>query len=167
MRYIFNTVALFFLFPVSLFAQIPGRPPAQTIPNFQFFRFNNTSFTDKDMPQGKIIFFMFFDSDCDHCQRAIKSIGDQYQAFKKAAVFLISIDDQNKINRFMDTYGSKLKGQKNVTLLHDTQNEFIYKFKPKKYPSLFLYSQQQTLMMYDDDEKSLDKFLEKIRVATK
>jgi peroxiredoxin len=167
MRYIFNTLALFFLFPGSLFAQIPGRPPAQTIPKFQFFRFNNTSFTHKDIPQGKIIFFMFFDSDCDHCQHAIKSIGDQYQAFKKTAVFLISIDDQNKINHFMETYGSKLKGQKNVTLLQDKLQQFIVKFNPVRYPSMFIYSPEKKLIDYEDNPESVFRLVNAINKTGK
>ena len=167
MRYTFNTLALFFLFSGSLFAQIPGQPPAQTIPQFQFFRFNNTSFTDKDLPQGKIIFFMFFDSDCDHCQHAIKSIGDQYQAFKKTAVFLISIDDQNKINHFMDTYGSKLKGQKNVTLLQDKLQQFIVRFNPVRYPSMFIYSPEKKLIDYEDNPESIFRLVNAINKTGK
>jgi len=167
MRHIFNTLALFFLFPGGLFAQIPGKPPAQTIPQFQFFRFNNTSFTDKDLPPGKIIFFMFFDSDCDHCQHAIKSIGDQYRAFKKTAVFLISIDDQNKINHFMNTYGSKLKGQKNVTLLQDKLQQFIIKFNPVRYPSMFIYSPEKKLIDYEDNPESIFRLVNAINKTGK
>ncbi len=85
---------LFISFKVS--AQILSQPPAQVIPDFKFFRLNNIPFTNKDVPKGKMTFFMFFDSDCDHCQHAIKSIGEQIQTFKKPIIFLISIDDQKK-----------------------------------------------------------------------
>ena len=162
MRYTFNTIALIFLVSVSLSAQISGQPPAQTIPHFQFFRFNNTPFTDNDIPNEKILFFMFFDSDCDHCQHAIKSIGEQFQAFKKTSIFLISIDDQNKINHFMHAYGSKLKKQKNVTILQDKFQQFILKFKPGRYPSMFLYSSEKKLIDYEDNSESVFRLVNAI-----
>jgi alkyl hydroperoxide reductase subunit AhpC len=167
MRYALNTVTLFFLISSGVSAQIAGQPPAQTIPEFKFFRFNNSSFTDKDLPAGKMVFLLFFDSDCDHCQNAIKNIGNEYQSFKKIPVFLISIDDQNKINHFMDTYGSKLKGQKNVTILQDKLHQFISKFNPIRYPSLFLYSPEKKLVDYEDNPESVFRLVNSINNAGK
>ena len=155
-------LALFFLISNSSSAQISGQPPAQKIPQFQFFRLNSSSFTDKDLPSGKLIFFIFFDPDCDHCQHAIKIIGDQYPAFKKTAMFLVSIDDQNKINSFMNTYGKKLKSQKNVTLLQDKSQQFMTKFNPVRYPSMFLYSADKKLIDYEDNPESVFRIVNAI-----
>jgi len=162
MRYAFNTITLFFLISFSGSAQIAGQPPAQTIPEFKFFRFNNASFTDKDLPPGKMVFFLFFDSDCDHCQNAVKNIGNQYESFKKIPIILISIDDQDKINHFMETYGSKLKGQKNVTILQDKLQQFISKFHPLRYPSMFLYSSEKKLIDYEDNPESVFRLVNTI-----
>jgi peroxiredoxin len=148
-------------------AQISGQPPAQTIPHFQFFKLDNTSFTDNDLPKGKIIFFMFLDPDCDHCQHAIKSIGEQYQAFKKTTIFLISIYDKNKMNHFMDTYGGKLKVQKNVTILQDKLQQFIAKFNPERYPSMFLYSPEKKLLNYEDNPESVFRLVNAINKNVK
>jgi peroxiredoxin len=167
MKYIFNTLILMNLVFNNGTAQIIGKPPAQTIPQFQFFRLDNTSFTDKDVPKGKMVFFMFFDPDCDHCQHAIKSIGDQFQSFKNVPVFLISIDDQNKINHFLDTYGSKVKGQKNVTILQDKLQQFITKFNPVRYPSMFLYAADKKLIDYEDNPESIFRFVNAINKNVK
>ncbi len=59
----------------------------------------------------------------------------------------------------MDKYGKQFLGKKNVAILQDLNNEFIIKFKPRKYPSLFLYSAKKQLLMYDDDEKKVTEFL--------
>ena len=143
MRYTFNTLALLFLISFSVSAQIPGQPPAQTIPEFKFFRFNNASFTNKDLPQGKMVFFFFLIQIATIVRMPLKISGNEYQSFKKTSIFLISIDDQNKINHFMETYGSKLKGQKNVTILQDKLQQFISKFNPRRYPSMLLYSPEK------------------------
>jgi peroxiredoxin len=167
MRYTLNTLALLFLISFRISAQIPGQPPAQTIPEFKFFRFNNAPFTNKDLPQGQTVFFLFFDSDCDHCQNAVKNIGKEYQSFKKISIFLISIDDQKKINHFMETYGSKLKGQKNVTILQDKLQQFISKFNPRKYPSMFLYSSEKKLIDYEDNAESVFRLVNAINKTGK
>lgn len=141
---------------------IVAQIPAGTIPEFTFYRFNQTAFTNKDLPTGKMIFIVFFDPDCDHCQHAITTIGQQYKAFTKTAVYLISMFDQNKMNHFMDTYGKALKEQKNVVLLLDKLGQFINKFKPKKYPSMFLYSPEKKLLLYEDDPANIPKFIKAI-----
>lgn len=162
MRYKFILLSIFFLISCNMFAQISGQPPAQTIPKFNFFRFNNAPFTNNDLPQNKMLFFLFFDTDCDHCQNAINNIGKEYQAFKKTSIFLISLDDQNKINHFMETYGIKLNGQKNVTMLQDNLHQFIAQFNPRKYPSMFLYSSKKKLIDYEDNPESVFRLVNAI-----
>ncbi len=110
---------------------------------------------------------MFVDPDCDHCQHAINSIGQQNQAFKNTAFFLISMFGADKINHFMDTYGSKLKGQKNITILQDKSNEFISKFNPVRYPSMFLYSPERKLLDYEDNPESVFRLVNTIKKNVK
>src|SRR5664279_1362779 len=167
MKFTLTTLILLFFVSINTSAQLSGQPPAQTIPHFQFFRFDNKPFTDQDLPKGKTVFIMFFDSDCDHCQHAIKSIGENFQSFKTTSIFLISIDDQNKINHFMDTYGSKLKGQKNVTILQDKLQQFITKFNPVRYPSIFIYSPEKKLLDYEDNPESVFRLVNTINKNVK
>jgi peroxiredoxin len=167
MRGALNTGVLLSLVSLKASAQIPRPLPEPTIPHFQFFKLDNASFTDNDLPKGKMIFFMFLDPDCDHCQHAIKTIGEQYQAFKKTAVLLISLGEKSKINHFMDTYGSKLKGEKNVTVLEDKLQQFITKFNPVRYPSMFLYSAERKLLDYEDNPESVFRLVNTINRSIK
>ncbi len=165
MKHSISILLLLISFKVS--AQNSNKPPALVIPHFQFFRLNNTPFTDNDLPKGKIIFFMFIDPDCDHCQHAINSIGQQNQVFKNTAFFLISMFGVDKINHFIDTYGSNLKGQKNITILQDKSQEFISKFNPVRYPSMFLYSAERKLLDYEDDPESVFRLVNTINKNVK
>jgi hypothetical protein len=53
--------------------------PAATIPEFNFEKQDRSVFTKKDLPPGFFSFFVFFDTECDHCQHAIEyaDIGQQ------------------------------------------------------------------------------------------
>jgi len=163
MKYIVCTVLFIIMSVENISAQIP----AQTLPDFEFSRLDKSPFTNKDLAHGEILFFVFFDSECDHCQRAVKNIDEQYKSFKKTAVYFISLDDPDKINRFMATYATQMKAQKNVVLLQDKLNQFIAKFKPRRYPSLFLYSTDKILMDYEDNEESVFRIVNAINKTTK
>ncbi len=135
-----------------------AQTPAPVVPDFTFYKLNKTPFTPKDLAVGKKLFFVFFDADCEHCQRVIAYMGKHYNSFKNVPVYLITLDDDQKRNIFMDKFGSKLKGKKNITALRDKDAQFINKFKPRKYPSMFLYSSDRKLIMYDDDDKAVANF---------
>jgi AhpC/TSA family len=79
MKYIFITLAILLSFKTDIFAQAP----AKVIPSFTFKRLNKKEFTNKELEPGKLLFFVFFDSECDHCQRSIQYIGQHYGNLKK------------------------------------------------------------------------------------
>ena len=139
------------IFQSKVYAQVP----AKTLPDFEFSRLDNSSFTKRNMVRGRISFFMFFDPDCEHCQRAIKNIDSQYRSFEKVAVYLISQDNEEKMKGFLNQYTKHLKSQKNVLLLIDNKNQFIVKFKPRQYPAMFLYSMDNTLIDYEDNSETV------------
>ncbi|MEO6548605.1 MAG: thioredoxin family protein [Ferruginibacter sp.] len=158
MKKVLKTLIFILLVTNNIIAQVP----AATLPEFKFARTNQSLFTNKDLPSGKKLFFIFFDPECDHCQRAITYLNKNIADFKKASIFLITIDIQEKTDRFFATYGSNIKQQKNITILRDFQNDFISKFKPRKYPAMFLYSAQKKLLLYDDEEKNIINFSTKL-----
>lgn len=158
----FHQVQILFLF-LMVFLPVCAQHPSVLIPEFKFFRLNGQPFTDRNLEMGKLSFFIFFDVTCDHCQRAIQQINQHYKECGKAAVYLISLDSQVDIKKFINDYGPALTGEKNVTLLQDRQNEFIRKFGPRKYPSLFLYSSRKKLLLYDDNEENMFRFINRVR----
>jgi len=163
MKYVIKILALLILGSGNGSAQVP----ATKVPEFSFLKLNKSSFTNKDLEAGKMLFFIFFDADCDHCQHAIQYIDQHNQEFKKTAVYLITLDSQEKIAAFMGKYGKNLKDKENVTILQDPKYDFMLKFKPRKYPSIFLYSAKKELIMYDDNEQNLSRFSQKINATGK
>jgi peroxiredoxin len=132
-----------------------AQQPIQQIPRFMFYKQGGQAFTKRDMLPNKKAFFVFFDSDCEHCQHAMREINSQYKEFDNSEIYLVTLDDSEKINRFMSAYGPNLIGKRNVTILRDPRNEFINDFKPRQYPSMLLFSAKGKLLMYQDDPNAL------------
>ncbi len=163
MKYTFKTIVLVLLISLQASAQVP----IGMIPDFTFYRQNKSPFSNKDLHAGKMSFFVFFDSDCDHCQHAVLSISKSYREFKNVSVYLISLDNEQKINHFMNYYGSNLKVKKNVTVLQDIKNDFLPKFNPRKYPSMYLFSKEGKLIMYEDNPENIFRIIKQIKTFNK
>jgi AhpC/TSA family len=144
-------------------ADVAAQSPARVIPSFQFYQNDIAVFTEKNLSKGKPHFFVFFDTGCDHCQHAMEYLNGHYSDFSDAAIYLVSLESIANMNAFLGKHAANLKGKKNIILLQDKKNEFITKFSPRKYPSIFLYTSSKALLMYDDDEKRLPEFSKLIR----
>lgn len=144
-----------------------AQTPAQTIPDFTFYKFDKTPFTNKNLSFGNDMLFVFFDVTCDHCQHTIKTLSTRLAECKKISIYLISLEDKTAINNFLNQYGKNLVSAKNVTILHDSKDQFIAQFKPRKYPSVFLYSSDKKLLLYDDEDQYLEKFFKIINSRKK
>lgn len=160
MRYLFNLYITLVVLCVNSTAQ----PAVGTsIPGFRFTRLTGETFESKHLAPGKLLLFVFVDTDCDHCQHAVQEISKNHQHFSKAVVYVVSMNSPARINQFMSSYGKNLVGKRNVILLQDTYYDFISKFKPRKSPGMFLYSNKKKLLLYSDDEKNIGQFVKKIQ----
>ena len=156
-------ICLCVFYPSKTYAQIP----APTIPNFVFYSFDKIPFTNENLSVGKKILFIFFDVTCDHCQHTIKSLNDRIGDCKNTSVYLLTLDEKPSVNTFLTKYGKNLMNSKNVTILQDSKNQFIMVFGPRKYPSVFLYSADRELMLYDDEDQTLGRFFKLIKGSNK
>lgn len=138
---------------------VEAKPPIETIPQFNFYKLNHEVFTEKSVKPGKKTLFVFFDSECEHCQRAANYLNKHYNELRSVNIYMVTLDDVSKIKSFMATYCPDLLKKKNVVLLQDLRNEFITQFSPRKYPSIFLFSVKKKLIGYEDEESKISKLL--------
>ena len=149
---------------VCLFTGLPVNGQSPNVPAFRFSKLNQAGVvTDKNVPAGKKSLFVFFDVTCPHCHDAIKSFSKNYRLLDPVSVYLITEDSQPAAVAFLSHNAKELWQRKNVTVLLDTYREFIEKFKPVKYPSMFLYSETKRLLLYSDEPKDVAKILIKIK----
>lgn len=156
MRFIFLVLCVLLL--SNGFSQV------KSLPEFRFFRLDNgAEVTNRNVTPGKKTLFVFFDTECPHCRVAITEYNHHQDKLNNINVFLITRDQKNVVNSFLKEVGNKLIAKKNVTVLSDYQNQFIGKFLPKKFPSMFLFGANRQLLIYTDEEKEIPVILEKIK----
>lgn len=130
------------------------------IPAFTFFKLaDGTPFTKSELPASGRVVLVFFDPGCGHCQEEAEAIGNNLDRFKDASFYFIAMQDKPLIQEFIAKYGKKLKGKSNVTFLHDGNYEFISKFNPSEYPSLYVYSANGQLVKYLHGPKEINTIL--------
>lgn len=115
------------------------------------------------MIAGKSSVFSFFDVTCSHCQTTMKFLAANYTDLKRASVYLVTLDRKDAVLKFISTYGKTLLNKDNVVILQDVNYEFIPKFQPIKYPSVFLYDKSNKLVIYERDEKKMGDVLKKLK----
>lgn len=148
------------LLPIALisFSQV------KKLPEFSFLRMDNGSpYTQQNIIPGKKTFFIFFDTECPHCMQAISEYNENEKSMNNINMIMITRDPKKDVVPFLKNFGPKLIIKKNVTVLSDKNNQFIARFLPRKFPSMFLFNKNNGLMMYSDEEKDIPKFLTLIK----
>jgi thiol-disulfide isomerase/thioredoxin len=136
----------------------------KTLPDFNFVRMDNDApYTQKNILPGKKTFFIFFDTECPHCMQAITEYNKNEKAMNNINMVMITRDPKKEVVPFLKNYGPKLIIKKNVTILSDKNNQFIARFLPRKFPSMFLFNKNKELMLYSDEEKDIARFLQLIK----
>ena len=156
-----RSVLLMFL--VLLISRTSGQTPANVIPDCAFYKLDGSRFSTRQIPEGRPSFFSFFDVTCSHCRIAIGYLSHHSQELSGISVFLVSLDGRDQVMRFMKVHGPELLKRTNVTILQDLNKEFIPRFQPLKYPSVFLYDKFKRLVVYEKDEKRMSKLLEQLK----
>lgn len=140
-----------------------AQTPAQQMPDFKFQKLDGKIFTKAQLNNGKNTLILFFDATCEHCQRTARTFNANLEKLKNINVLLISMDVSKGIETFLEIYAPTLAKMKNVTVLQDDSNQFIYSFHPKKYPGVYVYNASGHLILYHDSDKGLDEVFDAIK----
>jgi peroxiredoxin len=109
----------------------------------------------RDLPGRSIL--IFFNPDCDHCQREAGMIRDHLDSFGAFSLYFISSDSLETIEQFAEEYG--LAGKENVHFARTEVEEVIRNFGPIPAPSMYLYSGKKKLFREFKSETPIDQIL--------
>ncbi|RZK78018.1 MAG: redoxin domain-containing protein [Pedobacter sp.] len=132
--------------------------PGSVVPKAVFYKLDGMPYSTDLLSKEKKSLIMFFDATCDHCQRVATVLSKRSAELSGINVYLVSVDQPQSINYFTNKFAKPLIGLKNVTVLQDKDMVFIPLFKPKQYPTLYLYGKDKRLVYTSSNEKDVPKF---------
>lgn len=132
----------------------------QRLPEFHFLRLSDGKpFTQRDLQPPKKTLFVFFDTECPHCMQAVSTWNDNHSAMDGLHTVLLTMDPPEAAIPFLRKFADKIISKKQVVTARDPDRQFISRFLPKKYPSMFLFSEKGILLRYTDDEKDIPSLI--------
>jgi len=77
---------------------------SQPIPPFKMSLTNNKVFDIKTLPKGRPLVLIYFDPDCDHCQKLMDGIFRNIARFKKAEMVMATFKPVDELQSFEKKY---------------------------------------------------------------
>ncbi|MEY4627697.1 MAG: hypothetical protein RLZZ595_23 [Bacteroidota bacterium] len=161
MKYMSKIHLPLILILVVQFQILSVKGQVKQIPDFKFtYLQGGGDFTKANITKGKKTLFIFFDTECPHCMQAISKFNENEKSLNNINILLLTKDKKEAAIPFLKNFGDKLIVKKNTLILSDSYNQFIGRFLPRKYPSLFLFGTDQKLIIYSDEEKDIPQFIQ-------
>ena len=73
---------------------------SQSLPPFKMYRSDKTIFNAAELPKTKPVVLIYFDPDCDHCQKLMKELFLKIDAFKKAEIIMVTFKPVEEVAAF-------------------------------------------------------------------
>lgn len=132
----------------------------KTIPAFSYLTIDGKVFSNKDLKENIPTVFLYFNSECEHCQSEAEQIRDNIEKFANAQLVFISFEEPKKITAFATKY--KLDHYDTITFLYDKQVSFATTFDVNYLPSVVIYDKNKKLIKKIKGEVKIEKILQSI-----
>ncbi len=133
----------------------------KTIPPFSYSTINGKIFTHEDLKDNTPTLFLYFNSECEHCQSEASQIQENITNFKNVQLVFVSFEEQNKIIAFAKKY--KLNSYDNITFLLDKQVSFSTTFDVNSLPTMILYNKNKELIEKIKGQTKVETILKKLK----
>jgi len=157
---------ILFIILAGLFSGILGNVDAQTqsLPSFTFYDYGNKAFATSNLKTGVPVIVIYFDPDCDHCNKQAAMIKENIGKFANIQVMWVAFPaSQEAIAAFGRKYYAAQYG-KNFFFLRDNDYTFDKSFGYSEAPSLYVYNKSGKLVKsYKKNEVSVDELLSHLK----
>lgn len=109
--------------------------------------------------KGKKV-LIFFQPDCDHCQREAQGIQKNLAGFASTTLYFITSAPMNEIQKFAEDY--KLGNEPNVHFAFTPARDVFDNYGPISTPSIYIYSEEKRLVKSFNGEVEVEKVLKYI-----
>ena len=104
---------------------------------------DSTVFTNENLKKNTPFILMFFNPDCEHCQKETKELMAYKEELKGIQILMVSASPYKEIKDFYETYG--LSSMPNIKLGQDVNSKLGSIYKLRTFPSIFVYDNRGTL----------------------
>lgn len=130
------------------------------MPEFTFEDMNNKSYSFLNIDPEKSTIFIYFNTECDHCQYEVKELKKNIDKFSNTSILLISSERINIIKEFYKTYS--LENLQNIKILKDLADSFYKIFSTRVIPTIFVYNKDKKLINKFSGETKMDVIINSI-----
>jgi thioredoxin-related protein len=130
---------------------------SKEIPYFTFYTLDSQRFTKDSFDDKRTKLILYFNSECDHCEKQAKWLSEDIEAFSDFELTFVSFEEMEAIKVFRDKYEFH---QKNITFIQDARLTFSDKFGVASFPSILLYTKKGKLIHKFEGETKTEKILE-------
>jgi hypothetical protein len=134
--------------------EAPVAPVRNDLPKMLITTLDESTIDTRDLEGAVII--IFFQPDCDHCQREAKEIRKHLDAFKKYELYFVTSNQKSEVENFVKDYD--LAGHSNVHFGVTTTEQILNSFGPIPAPSMYIYSDKKLTQMFNG-ETAIEKIL--------
>ena len=156
----FSFFVLFFCIMIS------AQMNSQSVPPFKMTLSNSNIFNAADLPKGKPLVLIYFDPDCDHCQKLMTELFKKIKSFKKAEMVLITFKPVTEVAAFEKKYTTG----KYPNMKVGTEGTLFYLknyYKLVKMPFTALYDSKGNYSYSYRDETPVDDLINRLKVLQK
>lgn len=115
--------------------------------NIPAFKINivpdSTLFTSENLKKNIPFIVMFFNPDCDHCQKETKELLAYKEELKGIQILMVSTATYRQIKDFYEAY--ELSSMPNIKLGQDVNSRLGSIYKLSTFPSIFVYDNKGIL----------------------
>jgi len=73
---------------------------SQNLPPFKMYRSDKSVFNAAELPKTKPVILIYFDPDCEHCQKLMKELFQKIDAFKSAEIIMVTFKPVEEVSSF-------------------------------------------------------------------
>ena len=132
----------------------------KTIPVFSYNTISGKEFSNTDLKDEIPTVFLYFNSECEHCQNEAEQIRDNVDKLENVQLVFVSFEEPKKITAFAKKY--KLVGYDKIIFLCDSKVSFATTFDVNSLPAVVIYDKNKELVEKIKGEVKIEKILKKI-----
>jgi len=123
---------------------------------------NNSIFSATELPKNKPVVVIYFDPECDHCQKLMNNFFKKINSFKKAEIVMITFKPVEEVAAFEKKY--KTHNYSNINVgTEGTSYQMRNYYKLTNMPFTALYDKERKFNYSYGQDISVDELIKRLK----